>query len=225
MDMAMPGGWSMSMAWMRMPDQTWSGAAASFLGMWTVMMLAMMLPALVPMLRRYAAAVAGTAGAPVVRLVAVAGAAYFCVWAAAGLVLFPAGAALSAIEMERPAVARAVPMAIAAVLLVAGAWQFSAGKARALACCGAMPSRGDAAATGAAVRHGLRLGVQCLRCCGNLMAVLVVVGVMDLAAMALVTVAITAERVAPSGDRVARASGSVIVGVGIVAMVRALAAA
>src|SRR6266571_5090507 len=51
--MAMPGGWSMSMAWMRMPGQTWVGAAASFIGMWTLMMVAMMLPSLVPMLVTY----------------------------------------------------------------------------------------------------------------------------------------------------------------------------
>ena len=51
--MPMPGGWTMSMAWMRMPGQTWPGAAASFLGMWVVMMVAMMLPSLVPMLWRY----------------------------------------------------------------------------------------------------------------------------------------------------------------------------
>ena len=48
--MPMPGGWTMSMVWMRMPGQTWPGAAASFLGMWIVMMVAMMLPSLVPML-------------------------------------------------------------------------------------------------------------------------------------------------------------------------------
>src|SRR4026207_357981 len=41
-EMAMPGGWMMSMAWMRMPGQTWPGAAASFIGMWIVMMMAMM---------------------------------------------------------------------------------------------------------------------------------------------------------------------------------------
>ena len=40
--MSMPGGWTMSMAWMRMPGQTWPGAAVSFLGMWVVMMVAMM---------------------------------------------------------------------------------------------------------------------------------------------------------------------------------------
>src|SRR5476651_2625981 len=50
-EMPMPGGWTMSMAWMRMPGQTWPGAAASFLGMWVVMMAAMMLPSLAPMLR------------------------------------------------------------------------------------------------------------------------------------------------------------------------------
>jgi hypothetical protein len=33
-EMPMPGGWTMSMAWMRMPGHTWRGAAASFLGMW-----------------------------------------------------------------------------------------------------------------------------------------------------------------------------------------------
>ena len=59
--MPMPGGWTMSMAWMRMPDQSWVGAAVSFLAMWVVMMVAMMLPSLVPMLRRYRQAV-GRAG-------------------------------------------------------------------------------------------------------------------------------------------------------------------
>jgi len=55
----MPGGWTMSMAWTRMCGQTWPGVAASFLGMWVVMMVAMMLPSLVPMLWRYRQAVAG----------------------------------------------------------------------------------------------------------------------------------------------------------------------
>ena len=35
---------SMSMPWMRMPDQTWPGVLADFLGMWIPMMAAMMLP-------------------------------------------------------------------------------------------------------------------------------------------------------------------------------------
>ena len=59
--MSTPGGSTMSMVWMRMPGQTWPGAAASFLGMWIVMMAAMMLPSLVPMLWRYARPLAGQA--------------------------------------------------------------------------------------------------------------------------------------------------------------------
>src|SRR6187397_885462 len=66
--MPMPGGWTMSMAWMRMPGQTWPGAAASFLGMWVVMMAAMMLPSLVPMLWRYRQAVRRSGGARLGRL-------------------------------------------------------------------------------------------------------------------------------------------------------------
>jgi predicted metal-binding membrane protein len=56
-EMPMPGGWSMSMTWMLMPGQTWLDTAASFLGMWVVMMVAMMLPSSVPMLWRYRRAV------------------------------------------------------------------------------------------------------------------------------------------------------------------------
>jgi hypothetical protein len=42
-EMPMPGGWTMSMMWMRMPGQTWLAVAASFTGMWLVMMAVMML--------------------------------------------------------------------------------------------------------------------------------------------------------------------------------------
>src|SRR5262245_52078518 len=62
-DMPMPGGWTMSMAWMRMPGQTWLDAALNFLGMWIVMMVAMMLPSLVPMLWRYRRAIGNTSAA------------------------------------------------------------------------------------------------------------------------------------------------------------------
>src|SRR6185369_7255672 len=83
--MPMPGGWTMSMAWMRMPGQTWPGAAAAFLGMWTVMMVAMMLPSLVPMLWRYREAVGRTGEARLGRLTVLAGAGYFSVWTVFGM--------------------------------------------------------------------------------------------------------------------------------------------
>src|SRR5437870_8261039 len=78
--MPMPGGWTMSMAWMRMPSQTWPGATASFLGMWVAMMVAMMLPSLVPMLWRYRQAVGRTGETRLGRLTALVGVGYFFVW-------------------------------------------------------------------------------------------------------------------------------------------------
>ena len=59
-------------------------------------------------------------------------------------------------------------------------------------------------------RHGLRLGLHCSRYCAGLMAILLVIGVMDLRAMAVVAAAITVERLAPAGERVARAIGAVV---------------
>jgi predicted metal-binding membrane protein len=43
--MPMPGGWTMSMAWMRMPGRR-GRRRGDVLGMWVVMMVAMMLPSL-----------------------------------------------------------------------------------------------------------------------------------------------------------------------------------
>ena len=121
----MPGGWTMSMAWMRMPGQTWPGAAASFLGMWVVMMVAMMLPSLVPMLWRYRQAVGETGETRLGRLTALVGVGYFFVWTVFGMAAFPLGVALAAIEMQQPALARAVPIAVGVVVLIAGVLQLS----------------------------------------------------------------------------------------------------
>jgi predicted metal-binding membrane protein len=222
-DMPMPGGWTMSMMWMRMPGQSWPGAAASFLGMWVVMMAAMMLPSLIPMLRRYRRALSG-AGAPrLAWLTGVVAVGYFFVWTLFGLVAFPLGAALAAIEMQLPALARAVPIAVGVVVVVAGLLQFTAWKARQLACCREAPGggRGVAGDGVTAWRHGVRLGIHCSYCCSGLTAILLVVGVMDMTAMVAVTAAITLERLAPGGARVARALGAVVVAAGVCLIGRA----
>lgn len=223
----MPGGWTLSMTWLPMPGlmcgQTWPGAAASFLGMWIVMMVAMMLPSLVPMLWRYRQAVGGTGETRVGGLTVLVGVAYFSVWTALGMAAFPLGVALAAFEMRLPALARAVPVAVGVVVLIAGALQFTAWKAHHLACCreapqhcGMLPS--DA---GTAWRHGLRLGLHCCYCCANLTAILLVVGVMDLRAMAVVTAAITGERLAPAGEPVARIIGSIVITAALFLIARA----
>ena len=221
--MPMPGGWTMSMAWMRMPGQTWPGVAASFLGMWVVMMVAMMLPSLVPMLRRYRQAVGSTGARHLGALTAIVGAGYFFVWTVFGMAVFPLGATLAELEMQQPTLARAVPIAAGVVVLIAGALQFSPWKARHLACCRRYPpslARWSARA-GEAWRHGLRLGLHCSYCCAGLMAILLVIGVMDLRVMAVMAAAITVERLAPAGERVARAIGAVVVGAGLFLIARA----
>ena len=222
--MAMPGGWTMSMAWMRMPGQTWPGAAASFLGMWVVMMVAMMLPSLVPMLWRYRRAVGRTGETRLGRLTALVGVGYFFVWTVLGMAAFPLGIVLAAVAMQQPALARAVPTAVGVVVLSAGALQLTAWKARHLACCREIPGRGRTlpADVGTAWRHGLRLGLHCSQCCAGLMAILLVLGVMDLRAMAVVAAAITVERLAPACERVARAIGAVVVGAGLFLIARSL---
>jgi predicted metal-binding membrane protein len=53
------------------------------------------------------------------------------------------------------------------------------------------------------------------------MAILLVIGVMDLRAMAVMAAAITVERLAPSGERAARAIGAVVVGAGLFLIARA----
>jgi len=219
----MPGGWTMSMAWMRMPDQSWAGAAASFLGMWIAMMVAMMLPSLLPMLRRYRTAVGGPAEPRLGRLTALVGGGYFFVWTLLGVAAFPLGVALAEAEMRQPALSRAVPVAVGVVVLLAGLLQLTRWKARHLTCCRDMPGRGHPlpAGTGTAWRHGVRLGIHCAYCCAGLMTILLVVGIMDLRAMAVVTAAITVERLAPAGERVARATGAVVVAAGLLLIARA----
>jgi predicted metal-binding membrane protein len=214
----------MGMPWVRMPGQTWPGAAASFLGMWVVMMVAMMLPSLVPMLWRYRQAVGPRTGeTPLAWLTALVGVGYYFVWALIGLAAFPLGVALAAVEMQVPALARAVPIAVGGVVLIAGALQFTAWKAHQLACCREAPgpSRTLPADAGTAWRHGLRLGLHCSYCCAGVTAILLSLGVMDLRAMAVVTTAITVERLAPAGERVARVIGAVVVAAGLVLIVRA----
>jgi len=222
--MSMPGGWTMSMAWMRMPGQGWPEATMSFAGMWVVMMVAMMLPSLVPALWRYREAAAASGNGHLDRLTLLVAAGYFLVWSVVGLAVFPAGVTLAVVAMQQPALSRAVPILSGVVIAIAGLFQFSAWKARPLACCREAGGRADTLIRDrrAAWREGVRLGLLCARCCANLMAILLVAGVMDIRVMAAVTVAITAERLVPAGDRVVRVMGAFVVAAGAVLIVRSM---
>jgi predicted metal-binding membrane protein len=214
----------MPMMWIRMPGQTWPGAAASFLIMWVAMTVAMMLPSLVPALRRYHVLAGGRGAARPGSLTALVGIGYFSVWTVLGAAVFPVGVALSAIAMRQPALARTVPVAVGAVVLVAGALQLTRWKARRLAHHVAVvrSSGSRSSDAGVAWGHGVRLGIDCAYCCAGLMAIPLVVGIMDLRVMAAATVAITAERLLPDGVRAARTVGVLCVAAGLFLIVRAV---
>lgn len=228
--MPMSAAGAMSMAWMPMCGETWIGAAASFLGMWAVMMTAMMLPSLLPALWRYGS---GTGGAgdrsPVLLAAAVAGG-YILAWTVLGAAIYPLGAAVMAITMRHPALARAVPAATGLVVLLAGALQLTRWKARHLACCRDDRRRerracgsGEPETAFTAWRDGLRLGLHCMQCCAGLTAALLVTGIMSWPGMLAATLAINLERLVPAGERVARTVGLAVMGAGVILTARALA--
>ena len=178
--------------------------AASFVGMWIVMMVPMMLPSLIAMLWRYREVVGNTSKARLNVLTALVSVAYFSVWTVFGIAVFLFGGAASAIEMQQPALAQAMPIAAGVVVLIGGVLQFTAWKARHLACCreaSASARMSVGASYGATWRYGVRLALLCVR--------------------AAVPPAITAERLAPAGEHVAQAIGAVVVGTGVILIVRA----
>jgi len=222
--MAMLGGWTMSMAWMRMPTQTWLGAAASFMGMWLLMMVAMMIPSLTGMLMGYRRALRSAGTARLGGATVLAGAGYFLVWMLVGAAVYPLGIALAATEMRSEAVSRFVPVATGAVLLIAGCVQLSGWKARQLVLCRDSPQcaamqSADARSSWA---HGIHLGVHCGLCCSGYMMILLVTGVMNLGVMVMVAAAITIERLAPRPLRIARTAGMIVIAAAVIAIVQAL---
>lgn len=222
----MPGGWTMSALWTPMCGRTWFDAAVSFAGMWNVMMVAMMLPAMAPALWRFFEAADDGGAARAGAMTVIVGAGYFLVWLVVGVLVFAVGAQLAALAVEAPALAHTAPALAGVVVAIAGVLQFSAWKARWLACCGSAPSCGDARVDlRSALHHGLRLGRHCVCCCGNLMAALLAAGVMDRPAMALVAAAIAGERWVPlrAGGRFARGIGVAAVALGVAMVVRAVA--
>jgi len=127
--------------------------------------------------------------------------------------------------MGSPTLARFAPVAVGITMLLAGTVQLTSWKTRLLLQCRESPcGRSLPASTRSAWRHGIRLGVRCTLCCIGLMTILIVVGVMDLAAMGIVATAITVERLAPNPGRAARAAGVLAVAAGALVIIWSTAA-
>jgi predicted metal-binding membrane protein len=100
------------------------------------------------------------------------------------------------------------------VLFLAGFMQITPWKAQHLACC--RMTTPMAPSIRGAWNEGIRLGVHCVLCCSGLIAVLLVLGVMNLAVMVFVSAAITIERLAPRPEIVARVIGIAVIAAGAI---------
>jgi predicted metal-binding membrane protein len=192
--------------------------------MTVAMMVAMMLPSIAPTLRRHHRHLRAMRMPRAGQRTTLFAAGYASVWTAIGLALVVMSAELSPMGMVSPTDPPFAPWASGAVVLCVGALQRSRWKAKHLLRCR------QACVTEPAVprnvmtawQDGCRLGVDCGLSCAAPMAVLFVAGLMDARMMVLITAAITAERVAPAGARIARLTGALALIAGLVMSVRAI---
>lgn len=204
-------------AQLMMPDSAeWSVPNTLAVGaMWAVMMAAMMLPSAMPMMLAFTG-ISMRSKQPGRGRAFVAG--YLGVW-------FAFSVAATALQWLLQAAGWIDPMATsqsaaltAALLLVAGLYQFSPLKKLCLASCRSpfafllgewRPGLRGAAAMG--VRHGL----FCLGCCWALMGLLFVGGAMNLGWVAALAVAVGIEKMAPRGETVALVLGGALLAGGV----------
>ena len=198
---------------MPMSDWSWANWLAVFI-MWAVMMAAMMLPTAMPMVSVFGTLNKGRREAG--RTIAfVAG--YLALWAAFAAAATGAQWALQTSGFLSPMIVSMSPALSAALLLIAGAFQFTPLKRACLRACrsplGFLLTDWRNGLWGAA-RMGVRHGIYCLGCCWALMALLFVGGVMNLLWIAALTVLVAVEKLAPKGELLAKALGALMIGAG-----------
>jgi predicted metal-binding membrane protein len=186
------------------------------IAMWWVMMIAMMTPGAAPFVLLYGRVLrhhAGSGdGARVQSFLLVSG--YLAVWLAFSIgaaalqrALQPAGLISAMMLWSKSATLSAT------VLAAAGLYQLSPLKRACLAQCRGpvqFLTRHWRPGRIGAFLMGLRHGAYCLGCCGMLMALLFVGGVMNLVWIALLTALVLAEKLAPAGDAIGKATGAVL---------------
>lgn len=190
--------------------------------MWALMGAAMMLPTAVPALRDYQtvstlAAAAGEEPRPQVALVALT-AGYLTIWAGFAAVAAVAQSALASAGLVDAFGRSASGLLTAALLLLAGAWQFTPLKEACLARCQS-PLYGFIASWKPgplpAFRTGLRLGADCLACCWALMGLAFVGGTMSMLWMAAAMVFMTLEKLPEFGRPITRPAGAALIAAGL----------
>ena len=187
-----------------MGSGTMAGGLPAFMGLWTIMMTAMMLPATAPVASLYART-APVHQAP--RMIAFT-TGYVLVWAAAGLPAYALAVGATHVATTHPTAGTA---AATAVFAVHGVYQLTALKDFCLAKCrspvGLLLRYASYHGPSRHLRAGAHHGAFCLGCCWSLMLLLTAFGVMNLWAMVGLAAVVTAEKRLPRGRLVARVVG------------------
>lgn len=200
--------WIATIAWVAELDMTLEAGTMglrfpAFVGMWTLMMAAMMLPAVAPLVSMYARSVRGASGA-----LAAFGSGYIVVWASTGVVAFALSSMFDSLSGDRPGVAHGVAVGAVAAC---GVYQLTPMKRWCLRHCRSPLShllhyasyRGRTRHLRAGADHGL----VCVGCCWTLMVVLLVVGMMNVPAMVGLALLIALEKQWRHGELLARVAG------------------
>jgi predicted metal-binding membrane protein len=195
-------------------------ALAPFLGLWVVMMAAMMLPSVAPVAVLWTRLISGvSAGFGRVARLGMFLSGYLLTWAVIGAVAFAALAGTGRLLTASPTAAKWLGVAI---FLAAGIYQLTPWKDWCLRRCrspiGALMYYTGFKGRSRDVRVGLHHGATCAGCCWGLMIVLIAVGVMNVAAMAALAAVIFAEKLWRYGKPFGQAIGVVLITVGVLAI-------
>jgi predicted metal-binding membrane protein len=206
-------------AWMMLPSWNASYSLLIFL-MWTVMMVAMMLPSAAPTILVFARiARSGPAQpvAPVARTYAFA-AGYLIAWTLFSLAVTALQRALASAAVVSPMMEISNATVGAFLLIAVGAYQWTPFKLRCLAHCRSavhwLVSHWRNG-IGGALRMGTRHGLYCVGCCWTAMLLLFFGGVMNLLWIGLVAAFVLVEKLGPGGDRARRLAGGALVASGL----------
>ncbi len=216
--MAAEGMAGMAMGGMSATDWSFTNLAV-FVAIWTVMMVAMMLPAAMPVIVIFASAQARRdRHVAVPTWVFITG--YFLVWAATGLLVYVFVQAATEVVSGYVWLDRALwaPLALGATLIVAGLYQFTPLKRVCLRHCRspfAFVAQHWRQGRAGALQMGMRHGLYCLGCCWALFTVLVAAGTMSIAWMLFLTVVVFAEKVFPHAARISAGVALGFIGLGL----------
>ena len=203
------------------PDSSDLAHLGFLFAMWAAMMVAMMTPAVAPIVLIYTffSRQARVQGTPFASALWFAGG-YLFAWVA-----FALFAALLQYGLER-AMALTAAMRIAdrfaagTILAVAGLYQWTPVKNACLSQCTSPVSfiqrhGGFQPTAGGSFRLGLHHGLYCIGCCWVLMALLFVTGVMNVAWIVVLAAVVLAEKYVPGGRNFARSVGLVAIAAGL----------